>query len=352
MSLVPELILQQMIVQGIRVFREDERLLRMLFRNFTQEEVEGIQKFFRDDSIDISLNYPDADLKLPAIVILMKAEAETQAFLRDFQQSASNWNGSMPLPKDELLGDQTTLGSGSRTTVGEPGKLFFAPTTAVGGTSDTIVAAEGEIITADPYEGDVYVVTMEGTGAGQRRLVSSIMPSENQTGVVITVDSIWATIPDDTTVFKLIGPFVDPDLQVVGEWPKLYNTSDLNLERFGSIYKVAYTLNIIATDQELVIILYNVLKAIVVSSRRYLIRNGVINARMSGTDFTPQPEYYPQLAYSRAMTLEFEYHFDVFTTLNEAIATQMELQVFVKHPDVRNPDDPERIVSDTDIDLS
>jgi len=352
MSLIPELILQQMIVQGIRVFREDERMLRMLFRNFTQEEVEGIQKFFRDDSIDISLNYPDADLKLPAIVILMKAEAESQAFLRDFQQSASNWGGSMPLPKAELLGDQTTLGSGSRTTVGEPGQLYFEPATATGGTTNTLIAPEGSIIITDPYEGDVYIVLMEGTGAGQRRLVSSIIPSENQTGVTITVDEIWATTPDDTTVFKLIGPFVDPDLQVVGEWPKLFDSTDLNLERFGSVYKVAYTLNIIAKDQELVIILYNVLKAIVVSSRKYLVRNGVINARMSGTDFTPQPEYYPHLAYSRAMTLEFEYHFDVFTTVNEAIATQMELQIFVKQPDVRNPDDPERLVSDTEIDLS
>jgi hypothetical protein len=108
MSIIPELVLQQMLVQGIRAFREDERLLRMLFRNFTLEEVEGIQKFFRDDSIDISLNYPDADLKLPAIVILMKNESESQAFLRDYQQSTSDWmEGSLPLPKAELLGDQT-----------------------------------------------------------------------------------------------------------------------------------------------------------------------------------------------------------------------------------------------------
>lgn len=352
MSIIPELVLQQMIVQGIRAFREDERLLRMLFRNFTLEEVEGIQKFFRDDSIDISLNYPDAELQLPAIVILMKAESEAQAFLRDFQQSASNWDGSMPLAKAELLGDQTILGSGSRTTVGEPGKLHFEPATATGGTTNTLTAAEGSITKVDPYEGDVYIVLMEGTGEGQRRLVSSIIPSENQTGVVVTVDSVWDVIPDDTTVFKLIGPFVDPDIQTVGEWPKLYDSTDLNLERFGSIYKVAYTLNVIASDQELVIILYNVLKAIVVSSRRYLNRNGIINARMSGTDLTPQPEYYPQLAYSRAMTLEFEYHFDVFTTLNEAIATSIDLQIMVKNPDVRNPDDPERVVSDTDIDLS
>lgn len=352
MSLIPELVLQQMIVQGIRAFREDEKLLRMLFGNFTMEEVDGIQKFFRDDSIDISLNYPDADLKLPAIVILMKAESEAQAFLRDFQQSASNWNGSMPLPKPELLGDQTVLGSGSRTTVGEPGQLFLEPVTARRATTTTIVAPEGTTNEIDPYEGDVYVVLMEGAGAGQRRLVSSIEPSTNSTGVVITVSEPWDTLPDDTTVFKLIGPFVDPDNQIVGEWPKLFDTSDVGLERFGSIYRVSYTLNIIAKDQELVIILYNVLKAIVVSSRRFLIRNGVINARMSGTDFTPMPEYYPALAYSRAMTLEFEYHFDVFTALNEAIATQIQLQIMVKDPDVRNPTNIERVVSDTDIDLS
>jgi len=351
-SIVPELILQQMIVQGIQAFREDERLLRMLFRNFTLKEVDGIQKFFRDDSIDISLNYPDADLKLPAIVVLMKSESESQAFLRDYQQGASDWLGSMPLAKDELLGDQTVLGAGSRSTVGEPVKLFFEPSTAAGGTTTTLIVPEGEILIVDPWEGDVYVVLLEGTGAGQRRLVSSITPSTNETGTVVEIDSVWDTIPDDTTVFQLVGPFIDSDEQIVGEWPKLYDSNDLALERFGSIYKVSYVLNVIAGDQELVIILYNVLKAIVVSSRRFLLRNGIINARMSGTDFVPQTEYYPSLAYSRAMTLEFEYHFDVFTTVNEAIASQIELKLFVKNPSVSDPDDPERVVSDTNIDLS
>lgn len=352
MSIIPELILQQMIVQGFRAFREDETLLRALFRNFTLEETEGVQKFFRNDAIDVSLNYPDADLKLPAIVVLMKSEAEQAAFLRDFQQSASNWDGSMPLPKAELLGDQTVLGAGSQTPLGEPGKLLLDPTTATGGTSTTITAPEGSIGLVDPYDDEVIIVLMEGTGAGQRRDVVSITPSLNGTGITIEVDDAWDTVPDATTVFKLVAPPPPADEQVVGEWPKLWDSSDVGLERFGTIYKVAYTLNVIAGDQELVIILYNVLKAIVVSSRRFLLRNGIINARMSGTDFTPQPEYYPTLAYSRAMTLEFEYHFDVFVELNEAIATRLQVQLMVKHPDVSNPDDPERVVSETEVDLS
>jgi hypothetical protein len=236
--------------------------------------------------------------------------------------------------------------------VGEPAKLLLAPTTALGGTANTIIAPEGSTGLIDPFEEEADVVTMEGIGAGQRRRITSIEPSSIGLGVTVTVDAVWTVIPDDTTVFKIVGVPVEPDLQEVGEWPKLYDSSDVSLERFGSLYKVAYSLNIIASDQELVIILYNILKAIVVSSRKYLLKNGVINAKMSGTDLTPMSEYYPQLAYSRTMSLEFEYHFDVFVTLTEAVATQLELSVTVHHPDVSAASDVEVEVSNTDVDLT
>jgi hypothetical protein len=351
MSIIPELILQQMLVKGIRAFREDERLLRMLFRNFTLEETEAIQKFLRDDSIDISLNYPDADVKLPCVVILMKSESEDQAFLRDFQQSDSDWLDNVPLTKAELRGDQTTLGSGSQTTLGEPGKLLLDPTTAIGGTSDSIIAPEGTTGLIDPYEETVYVVTMEGTAAGQRRLVTSITPSQIEQGVEIVVDDPWIVIPDDTTIFKLVGAPTEPEEQVVGEWPKLYDT-DSGLERFGAIYRVSYQLGIYASDQEMVIILYNLFKAIVISSRKFLLKNGFLSVQMAGTDMIPVSDMYPQLAYSRSLTLDFRYHYDVFVTIAEELATSIVIDLAVHTPDVQDPDDVERVVSETTIDLS
>ncbi len=350
MSIIPDLVLQQMIVQGIRAFREDEKLLRMLFRNFTQEEVGFIQTYFRENSFDISMNYPDQEIKLPAIVILMKSESEKEAFLRDFQQGPSDFGDSPPLPKAELRGDQTILGSGSQTVTGEETKELLAPVTAIGGSSNTIIAPEGSIKEVDPYDKPAYVVTMEGTAAGQRRLITSIEPSLNGTGVTITVDEIWAAVPDDTTVFTIVEQFVEPDEQVVGEWPKLFD-QDSYVERFGSIYSVTYQLSIFAPDQELVIIIYNVLKAIIVQARRFLLRNGIMNSRMSGTDLVPQPEFYPSLGYSRALTVEFEYHFDVLVSLNEPIAETLNIQLFVKEPDVTDPDGTERIASDTEVDL-
>jgi len=351
MTAIPDLILQQMVVQGIQAFRADERLIRMLFRNFTQEEQQMVWEYFRDNSFDISMNYPDQEITLPAIVILMKSESEREAFLRDYQQGPSEYLDSPPLPKDELRGDQTVLGSGSETTTGEPAKELLEPTTAIGGSSNTIIAPEGSIKKVDPYDNPAYVVTMEGTAAGQRRLITSIVPSNNGTGVTITVDSVWIVNPDDTTVFTIVEQYVEPDERVVGEWPKLFDQTDY-VERFGSIYSVSYQLSIFAPDQELVIIIYNVLKAIIFTSRKYLLRNGVINARISGTDLVPQPEFYPSLGYSRVLTVEFEYHFDVLVPASELIAESINLQIMVKDPDITNPDDVERIVSDTEVDLS
>jgi hypothetical protein len=344
-SLVPEYILQQVLVKGFRAFRENEDLVRVLFRSLEQSDLEDVVKFFQKNTIDICINYPDKDLVLPAIAILMGNETESDPSLGDYHHGAKDYREleQAPFPREELLGSQTVLGAGSMAPVGGPagaGEILMSPVTALGGTSTTITAPSSTTLLIDPFEEPtVTAVVLEGLGEGQRRTVVDITPSLSGGPVIIEVAPAWDTTPDATSVFMLVGE-ADP-VGYTGEPAKLYTTSD-NVESLGQIYEAKYRLDILAYPQELTIYLYAMMKAIFTVSRKSLEKHGLIVFTMAGTDLGPMPEFYPQKAYRRSMNVTFKYAFDVVKEIEQAVATQLQLALTVHHPDVDDVDDVER----------
>jgi hypothetical protein len=332
----------------------------MLFRNVNQVELEDIRLFFREESIDISINYPDKDLVIPSIVILLKNELAREDLLGDFQQGPSDWNQlGYPLPEAELLGDQTILGSGSRSTTAYAGNLLMEPVTAIAVDSTSITAPEGTTTLIDPYEETAFVVTMEGTGAGQRRQVTSITPSLIGQGVDIEIATAWTTLPDTTTVFKIVGepdPGIAPDRQgatmrgYTGEPARMYSSGDM-IERYGAIFESNYQLDIRAASPEGVIYLYNVVRALFYASRNYLIKQGFLNLGIAGSDIAPSTDYYPGLVYGRSLTVTFQNAFDVFLEIEEPLASTIQVALDVHHPDVLDPNDVTREVLQTEFDI-
>jgi hypothetical protein len=354
MSILPEMIIQQTLIRGIRAFREDTRLIDMLFRNVDQDTLQLIRSFLRDNSIEICLNYPDQDLKVPSIVILLKNEAESQPFLGDLQQGADRIDQELlgiSYPADELIGDQTVIGSGSTSPLSYITPLLLQPTRAIGGTTNTIVAPAGTIHLIDPFETESWVVVMEGTSAGDKLKVESITPSFRPgQGVTIEVEGTFRAIPDTTTIFKIVGP-VDNE-GVTGIASKIYTSED-KIERFGSIFKANYQLDIHGPDQESTIYLYILVKAIFFTYNHFMIKQGFLTfIRMSGTDMAPAVDYYPLMVYRRSLSLEFEYSFDVFKAIAEPLAKHLQLNLAVHEPDVSKVEDVERTVSTTEFDIT
>jgi len=349
MSILPELIIQHCLVRGLRTFREKPHLLDMLFRNLTQEELTPIRGFFRDNSIDIAYNYPRDGLGLPSIVILLKTETESQAFLGQVQQSVEDLRrlGGTPFLEDEISGDQTTLGSGSLGQVNNRSRMLLQPTTATGGETNMIWAPLATTRLIDPFEEVALLVLMEGTGAGQRRLVVSIVPSQTQNRVEIEVDQNWDVIPDDTTVFRIES--IPQGESLTGEPSQLYPIGS-NIERLGEFYKAMYQLDVNGSNQEEAIYLYNVVKAIMIVSRRFLIRQGFLRGvTMSGSDLAPVQEYFPTEAFRRSLTLDFEYPFDVFTEISEAVASELIINISARDLKTSNP---EEVVISTSFNVS
>ena len=83
MSLLPEIIIQKVLVEGIRDLRSDPNKVRQLFRNSPQGLVDSFFGLISDTTIDITLNYPREDSQFPCIAIILRGEQESDFLLGD-----------------------------------------------------------------------------------------------------------------------------------------------------------------------------------------------------------------------------------------------------------------------------
>lgn len=87
MSVIPEIIIQKILVDGIRDIRnvswKSDQLFKSIPQNFAQEFYELLTK----TPIDVTINYPREDSQFPCVCILLRAEEETHVFLNDLMLS-------------------------------------------------------------------------------------------------------------------------------------------------------------------------------------------------------------------------------------------------------------------------
>jgi len=336
-------------VRGVRAFREDQTLVQMLFRNLHQEDVMGLIKFLRDNTIDIALNYPEAPISVPAIVITLKNETESQGFLGDVLQPPKSIRATgHPFPMEDVEDPADVLGGGSVTDVGLSDQLLESPIQALGGSCTSLkISLQSPFKISDPFEVDnLQIRVLQGTGAGQVRQVSSITPNQVSGTVAVEVDAAWGTPPDSTSIFSF---FTRDPFGVQGEPSKLYDKSSV-IERIGAHYRVSYQLLIGGPNAEITLFLYAIVKAIMFVNYTYLQKSGFINLKMSGTDFVTKPEYFPSRSYARALIMEFEHSFDVY--LEVAAVNKLRLDIGVYDPNVGDGSGTERVVSSVEFDLN
>lgn len=351
MSIVPEFVLQKVIATGFRHVRENQKVLPMLFRSLNMDEVAELQRYLRDQPIDLAVNWPDAQLKLPSIILSLKNEAESQALLGLTMQGATSTRRvGTPFGRETLVSPATVLGGGSVGETGHSVQRITDPIQATGATSNTILFDMVDPFgVSDPFEvkssEELLVVIREGTGAGQRRKVSSItpMPGPEDQYVEVTVTSNWGTQPDATSIFEFqLNSLAQFD---VGEPAQLFE-EDQFIERKGALYSTSYQALVVGPNQEITIFLYAILKAILILNSKYLEENGLIDLKIGGTDFVHRPEYLPELAYQRALILEFQHAFDVYVEAETVREIRLALEVGDSSGGVA------RVVSETNLDLS
>jgi hypothetical protein len=311
MSIVPELVLQTSISRGIQAFRNDSRLIDQLFRNLSQGDQEQMREFIKHNQLEMSINYPRSQLRLPAVVIMLRSDNEHAegAYLDDFMGIGTpdefSYTGGI---EDQILG-----GTASVSTISGQGNVVFGPHYVLSATLNTISVTNRAFYVNQFMDGvdRLTVHIVDGTGAGQQREIVANSSSN------LMVDTNWTTVPDSTSVFEIRGA----EVEVLGQPSMLYDSRNSTeiIERKGGLYTNKYQIQVVAAKQEQVIYLYAILKSIFTMGRIFMEGQGVINFRMSGTDFASRPEYIPYLAYNRFLNIEFESPFDIFVPAADLI---------------------------------
>jgi|7_EtaG_2_1085326.scaffolds.fasta_scaffold07224_3 hypothetical protein len=129
MSVLPEIIIQKVIVNGIREFRERPDKLSQIFRNAPQNFVQSFYDLLVKTPIDITLSYPREDSQFPCVAIILRGEQETDFFIGDIlgagydNESGLNTIDGFFFTPDE---DSPVVPTPelSKETVGEPRRMF------------------------------------------------------------------------------------------------------------------------------------------------------------------------------------------------------------------------------------
>lgn len=320
MAVIPEIIIQKAIVNGLQALKADPRLIDVLFRNMNQGRLAALKAYLLKTSIDYSVNYPrKGQLNVPAIVLIMRNESEAETFLGDMMGVHP---GTYGVPDQDLMEDTIPNHGGSVSDLGGLGSpvvqglevdLSLGASVAIADASeeafhDTYL----EILQGNNYS--VHVVA--GTGAGQVRLI--ISASENS----LDVDSPFNVDLDSTSVI---------DIRRVGEVPtegepsRVYDTNGV-YERIGVHYDAQYQIQVIASNQDEVIHLYSIIKALLLSQRPFLEGQGMMVFKLSGSDFAPRGEYLPSDVFMRVLNLQFTYPFSFLRELTVAKSIEIDLQ--------------------------
>lgn len=329
MSVIPEIILQRAITDGMQGIRKDPRIINMLFKNTPANYQESVKNYILNNTIDFNINYPRTEVKVPAIVLLLKGETESNAYLGDIAGAPPNYD----MPDSDMAID--TLGSGAGATISSMKGLPKAILTGLRvaaqipvnnnllgspeNTALTFVEDDQDLINETFNNSSSWPCLMchvvAGSGAGQVQSIAII--SSDRLDLVGT----FRVNCDSSSVID-IRPAHDHELPY-GQPVRSYEVGNTSQLRIGANFDGQYQLDIVASHQEEVIYLFIVLKAILFLQREFLEANGIMNLKTSGSDLSLRSEFLPDECFFRSMTLQFTFPFTFIVEKEMAKAIQI-----------------------------
>lgn len=320
MSVVPEILLQRAIIDGMKGIRSNPKIINMIFKNLPVVQQEAIKDYITEAVIDFSINYPRTEIKAPAIVLMLKSETEAEQFLGDLMGAPPNYD----MPDADMTMD--TLG-GNATSVSTPQGL---PDLVVGGLLVATMLPQKQAVTFTEDSQDVmdevfaghanwpsmFLYVVAGAGKGKKYRILSI--SSDQLDIVGTFELDL----DSSSVVDL--RYENAPEAAYGNPVRTYE-DNIGQLRVGANYDSQYQLDVIAGNQEEVIYLYTVLKAILFAQRKFFEAQGIMALKISGSDLAPRSELLPDEVFTRSMTVQFHYPFNFIIEQDVAKAIQITL---------------------------
>lgn len=317
MSIVPELLLQRAIINGFSAIRKDPKIINMLFKNLPLAQQEAVKDFILNKTIDFSVNFPKGDIKVPAIVMLLKSENESQEFLGDMMGTPPNYD--MPdqdMELDTLGGSGASISNAGGLPALVLGSLEVAEmsTTHSITFADTSAEAIQEVFSVKSNWSPMNLHVVEGAGKGKVYPISLITSSQ------LDIEGTFELDLDSSSVVDI--RYTETPEAAYGEPVRAYE-ENISQVRVGANYDSQYQLDILAGNQEEVIYLYTVLKAILFAQRKFLEAQGIMSCKISGSDLAPRSELLPDEFFTRSMTVQFTYPFSFI--MEQDVARQINI---------------------------
>src|SRR5258706_9634620 len=168
MNAVADILLKRMLVRGLQVvLRREPHFVFQLLANHDREYQEQAAEFFAKNIVQVTLGPPNSVVVLPHVVMILRGEKESQAYL----------GGVLDYdPPEEMSYDGAVTGIepthlASPTDPAGPGLVIFGPK-AVAEADATSVTVDESIAAGILKNQRITVHVLSGIGRGQIRAVS------------------------------------------------------------------------------------------------------------------------------------------------------------------------------------
>ena len=127
MSILPEILIQEAIINELKYLKENKWKVQQIFRTAPQKFVDEFFEVFSTTRMSINLGYPRDDTGFPCILIVLRGEQETNTVVGDFLSSGYEPDDLSVYGAQDLFftsGSTETGAKYTRTLTGEPTRLF------------------------------------------------------------------------------------------------------------------------------------------------------------------------------------------------------------------------------------
>lgn len=311
---LPDLVIKNAIVNGIIEIRKDPKIIDALFANMSIDQITSLKHFLLQNSIAFESNFPrDQELKLPAIILTMVSDDDSQEIIGNYMGAGTKAIGQ-PNLADTIGGHGASISDLSNLNTKVIGNIQVD---SVGYDEETDVSTlywnpifSSEIVKAfaNLPSSCFSVYTTRGRGAGQKHIVTRL--SNNS----LDIDGTFDPQLDGTTYIDL--RYTEELGHIDGQPLRSYLEGDTALyERTGSFYDARFQLAIVTGSQIETVFLYTLVKGILLTQRRYIQKHCMHNLKVSGSEFAPDRTMQPNEAYSRSLTVSFKYEFGILEEL-------------------------------------
>ena len=253
---ISEKVIQNVVKEGLQLVRNNDELFNRIFRRLNVTESERLKRYIADNKVNVTQGYPVNRSKMPCYAIMLGGENENEEYLGDFATDIDSSTATeMGLVENEIVIE--------------------------------------EVVKVEKY-GDFFKFNTS------KRNVEAVTYITDRSGTPIDLDGL--EIPDPQAGEVLV---FDSSLTHQQELVVSYVYTDRGYTSFGSMFNKSYRIEVWATNGDLVVHLYHLLKWIMLASKPVFLNHGWHEVKLGGADFEPVPENTNEITYRRALSLTF-----------------------------------------------